>query len=288
MAMYSAGDTALGWQVFTIRRPGLTPDLPPGQEEWAWVANSSTLIHGERDAILVDTFLTTDQSLTLLDWLIASGKNLTAIYVTHGHGDHFFGLAPILEHFPTARAVAIPEVVKAMEAQLLPESIDGFWRKRIPNGIPDRLLVAEPLKDNDLELEGHRLVPVNTGQTDTAYSTSLHVPSIDLIVAGDVVYNGIHPYLAETTAPSRLRWIDALDKLEALKPKAVVAGHKIPENDDDPRNIDETRKYLRDFDRLDKVTQNARELYDAMLELYPNRANPGSLWGGAQAAKKLD
>jgi hypothetical protein len=173
-----------------------------------------------------------------------------------------------------------------MRAQLSPESIDGFWRKRMGDQIPDRLVLAEPLDDGGLELEGHQLVPVNTGQTDTAYSTSLHVPSIGLIVAGDVVYNGIHPYLAETDTQSRLQWISALDKLEALKPKAVIAGHKIPENDDDPRNIAETRQYLRDFNRLEKTTATARELYDAMLELYPNRANPGSLWSGANAAKQ--
>jgi glyoxylase-like metal-dependent hydrolase (beta-lactamase superfamily II) len=129
-------------------------------------------------------------------------------------------------------------------------------------------------------------VAVNTGQTDTAYSTSLHVSSIGLIVAGDVVYNGIHPYLVETDTQSRLEWIAALDKLEALKPRAVIAGHKIPENDDDPRNVAETRQYLRDFNRLDEATTTARELYDAMLKLYPDRANPGSLWSGANAAKK--
>jgi glyoxylase-like metal-dependent hydrolase (beta-lactamase superfamily II) len=95
--------------------------------------------------------------------------------------------------------------------------------------------VAEPLKDNDLELEGHKLVAVNAGRTDTAHSTCLHVPSIGLIVGGDAVYNGIHPYLGETDTQSRLEWISTLDKLEALKPKAVVAGHKVPENDDDPR-----------------------------------------------------
>jgi hypothetical protein len=114
----------------------------------------------------------------------------------------------------------------------------------------------------------------------------LHVPSIGLIVAGDVVYNGIHPYLAETDTHSRLEWIAALDKLEALKPRAVIAGHKIPENGDDPRNISETRQYLRDFNRLDETTTTARELYDAMSKLYPERANPGSLWSGANAAKK--
>ena len=58
------------------------------------------------------------------------------------------------------------------------------------------------------------------GETDTAQSTCLYVPSIGLIVGGDAVYNGIHPYLGETDTQSRLEWISALDKLEALKPKS--------------------------------------------------------------------
>src|ERR1700720_1701994 len=141
-------DAGLSWDVLTIRRPGLTRDLPAGKEALMWVANSSTLIRGERDAVLVDTFLTIEQSQTLLSWVVASGKNLTAIYVTHGHGDHFFGLAPLLERFPHARAVATPEVVTAMHEQLSPASIDNFWRRLFPGEIPDRLLVAEPLEDN--------------------------------------------------------------------------------------------------------------------------------------------
>jgi glyoxylase-like metal-dependent hydrolase (beta-lactamase superfamily II) len=285
----TAADTigkTLQWDVLTIKRPGLSRDLPSGKEALMWVANSSILISGERDAVLVDTFLTTEQSQTLVDWVVASGKNLTAIYVTHGHGDHFFGLAPLLERFPHAKAVATADVVKAMHHQLSPAWIDNFWRRLFPGEIPDRLLVAEPLEDNELELEGHKLVAVNTGRTDTAYSTCLHVPSIGLIVGGDAVYNGIHPYLGETDTQSRLEWISTLDKLEALSPKAVVAGHKVPENADDPRIIAETRQYLRDFNRLNGATTNARELYDAMLELYPDRVNPGSLWGAANTAKK--
>jgi glyoxylase-like metal-dependent hydrolase (beta-lactamase superfamily II) len=286
MSTIGLNNGKLKWDVLISKRPGLSRDLPPGKEELLWVANSSTLIYGERDAVLVDTFLTIDQSKILLDWVIASGKNLTAIYLTHGHGDHVFGVGTLLEHFPHAKAVATPEVVAGMRAQTSPTLLEGFWRKLFPGQIPEHLPIADPLSGNELELEGHKLVAVNTGRTDTDRSTCLHVPSIGLLVGGDTVYNGIHPYLAETTIESRREWIATLDRLESLHPLAVIAGHKIPENADDPHIITETKQYLLDFNRLDEATTTVRELYDAMLELYPNRVNPGSLWGGAKAAKQ--
>src|SRR3984957_4988614 len=221
MSAIDTTNTDLRWDVLTVKRPGLTRDLPPGKEELMWVANSSTLIQGERDAVLVDTLLTLEQSKTLSDWVVASGRNLTTIYITHGHGDHFFGLASLLERFPRAKAVATPEIVKAMREHLSPAWIEKFWRRLFPGEIPDPLWFAEPLEGNALELEGHKLVAVNTGRTDTAHSTCLHVPSIGLIVGGDVVYNGIHPYLGETDTQSRIEWTSTLDKLETLKPKAV-------------------------------------------------------------------
>jgi len=284
MSVIETSGAALNWKVMTVKRAGLSRDLPSGNPDLMWVANSSTLIYGARDAVLVDTFLTAEQSKILLDWVVSCERSLTTIYVTHGHGDHFFGLAPLLDRFPQARAVAVPEVVAEMKAQLALASLDGFWRKRFPGEIAERLVAAQPL-DGELSLEGHKLVVIDMGRTDTARSTALHVPSLDLIVAGDTVYNGIHPYLAETDTQSRLEWIAALDRLEALKPRFVVAGHKKPENDDDPGNIAKTRQYLLDFNRLDQATSSPRELYEAMLALYPDRANPGSLWSGANAAK---
>src|SRR5882757_8952587 len=262
MTAIETADAGLSWDVLTTRRPGLTRDLPAGKEELMWVANSSTLIRGKRDAVLVDTFLTIEQSQTLLNWVVASGKNLTAIYVTHAHGDHFFGLAPLLERFSHARAVATPEVVKAMHEQLSPASVDNFWRRLFPGQIPDRLLVAESLEDRQLKLEGYKLVAMNAERTDTAHSTCLHVPSIGLIVGGDAVYNGIHPYLGETDRQSRLEWISTLDKLEALNPQTVVGGHTVPGNDDDPRIIAATPQSLRVFIRVNPAPTTARQLYD--------------------------
>jgi glyoxylase-like metal-dependent hydrolase (beta-lactamase superfamily II) len=187
--------------------------------------------------------------------------------------------------FPRAKVVAIPEVVDAMREQTSPAAVESFWHRLFPGQIPDRLLVAEALQGGEFQLDGQRCVAVNTGRTDTVHSTCLYIPSIELLVAGDAVYNGIHPFLGETDKQSRLEWISALDKLESLKPRAVIAGHKVPGYADDPRIIGETRKYLQDFNRLEEATTTARELYDAMLELYPERVNPGSLWGAANAAK---
>ena len=114
-------------------------------------------------------------------------------------------------------------------------------------------------------------------------SSEEHVPSVGLVVAGDAAYNDVHLYLVESDAQTRLEWISALDTIEALKPRAVIAGHTKPENDDCPRIVNETQQYIRDFGRVAEMTTTARELYDEMLELYPDRANAGSLWGSARA-----
>jgi hypothetical protein len=130
------------------------------------------------------------------------------------------------------------------------------------------------------------LIAVELGHTDTDYTTCLNVPSIGLVVAGDAAYNDVHLYLAESNAQKRQDWIAALDKIESLNPRAVVAAHKRPDNDDNPGIIEQTRQYIRDFDRLAETTRTAQELYDKMLELYPNRVNPGwALWSSVRAVK---
>jgi glyoxylase-like metal-dependent hydrolase (beta-lactamase superfamily II) len=277
--------TQLKWDVLVTKRQGVTRDPPPGKEQWMWVPTSATLIYGRRDAVLVDALLTVEESHALVEWVAASGKNLTTIYVTHGHGDHFFGIGALLTRFPTARAVATPGVVKAMHQQASPEYVANFWSVRFPGQIPEPIVIAEELAGKVIDLEGRDLVVIEVGHTDTDDTTCLHVPSVGLVVAGDVAYNDDHLYLVESNAQTRREWIAALDTIEALEPRAVIAGHKKPENDDNPRIIEETRQYIRDFDRLAELTTTARELYDRMLELYPDRANPGALWGSARAAK---
>ena len=273
----------LRYDILVLKRRGVTRDLPSGTESLQWVTNTATLISGEHDAIVVDTFATIDQNQQLVDWITKSGKNLATIYITHAHGDHSFGIKILLDHFPNARAVAVSAVVKAMQTQIDPNYIKNFWNKLFPDQIPEPLFVPEALESN--ELEGSKLVVLDNGFTDTEYSTSLYVPSIGLVVAGDAVYNGIHPYMAETSEQSRLNWIAALDRIEGLKPRAVVAGHKNPVNDDNTQHVGATQKYIRDFNHLNHQTTTILDLYDKMLALYPDHANPGSLWSSAKALK---
>jgi glyoxylase-like metal-dependent hydrolase (beta-lactamase superfamily II) len=277
----------LRWDVFvTPGIPIVTIDLPPGIAQAYFQAMASTLIYGERDAVLVDAFMTVKQANALADWVAGRGKNLTTIYITHGHGDHWFGVGTLLERFPNATAVATPEVVKVMRQNASPERLSKGWRAAFPGQIPDKLVIAGELKGNVFDLEGRELVAVELGHTDTDQTTCLSVPSVGLVVAGDAAYNDVHLYLAESNAQTRREWISALDKIESLNPRAVVASHKRPENDDKPRIIEETRQYIRDFDRLAEKTRTAQELYDKMLELYPNRVNPGwALWNSARAVK---
>ena len=276
------------WKLLTKKRGSATQGVPAGKEHLAWVTNTATLIEGERDAVLVDTFLSAQQSGELADWVAESGKNLVAIYVTHSHGDHYFGLQILLDRFPRARAIATAPVARAIEKQIEPAFVESFWEPRFPGQLPARLAAPHALDGDTFYLEGHALRVVELGHTDTEHSTALHVPVLDLVMAGDCVYNNTHLYLAECDEKARNAWLQALDRVEALRAKAVVAGHGVLDPDSSPRHIEETRRYLRDFNACAATTSSAPELYEKMLALHPDRVNPGSLWGAAKAAKAAE
>jgi glyoxylase-like metal-dependent hydrolase (beta-lactamase superfamily II) len=276
----------LNWKLLTKKRAGVTQGLPPGKEDLAWVTNTVTLIYGERDAVLVDTFLSVQHSKELTDWLVDSGKNLTTIYITHAHGDHFLGLKLLLDKFPNASAFATASTVAAMQNQISPDFVRSFWEPRFPGQVPPEFVLPEVLEGDTLYLEGERLDVVPLGHTDTAHTTALHVPSIGLVISGDAVYNNTHPYLAETDEKARSEWLLALDKIEALHPQAVIAGHGVIDPDSSPRHIEETRHYIRDFNAAMASKSTALDVYEKMLTLHPNRVNPGSLWATANAAKR--
>ena len=268
----------------TDELPVVTDDLPPGQQQVLFPPISSTLISGEREAVLADAVMTIDQARGLADWIAASGKHLTTVYITHGHGDHWFGLGTVLERFPDARAVALPAVVEYMRQASTPQQL-ASWSARWPGPIPDTVALAEPLERRTFELEGHELTAVDVGFTDTDHTSVLHVPDIGLVVAGDAAYNDVHVHLGESPSELREQWPAALDRIESLSPTAVVAGHKRPGRADSRQIIEETRQYINAFYSAAENTQTAVQLYEQMLALYPARLNPDALWSSACALK---
>jgi len=275
----------LQYETLLMRREGLTRDLPAGDnEDLRWVANSATLISGDHDAVLVDTFTTIEQNERLIGWVKAHGRTLTHIYLTHGHGDHIYGIGQLLQAFPGAAAVATAGTIAEARIQASEQYRDGFWGRLFPGQIPPPVIPAE-LAGDTIRLEEHELHVIEAGHTDTTGTTALWCPGLRLIVAGDVVYNHTHMYLAETTTASRQEWIASIARLKDLDPRYVVAGHKQPGGDDDPANIDESIRYLTDFNDAEAQATTATQLYESVLAKHPRRANPGALWGAAKLSK---
>ncbi len=267
----------------------VTPQIPqsgrgplPDGSTRMWSPITSTLIMGRRDAVLVDPPLTTPQAAEVGDWVAASGRELRQIYVTHGHGDHWFGAIPLLQRFPGAIVRATKGTAELMQAQNDPQFRANFWDRVFPGQVPAGELEVTPVDECGFELEDVALVPVEVGHTDTDATTMLHVPEMGLLVAGDVVYNGVHLYLTESGGVTGIdEWLAALDIAEALNPATVIAGHKDPRAFDNPSQIQATRRYLTDARRLLESSESAEVFYEAMLRLHPNRLNPGALWGAA-------
>ena len=243
---------------------------------------ASTLIYGERDAVLVDPPFTYEQVSRVGDWIERSGRHLTAIYATHGHGDHWFGTDLLLQRFAGAVAYATEGTIAMMHQQGT-EGRAQLWDVDFPGLIPPSPVVYQPIPVDGIELEGQRLLAVEDGHTDTDDTTVLHVPSIGLVVAGDVAYNGVHQYLLESAHGGVEAWLAALDKVAALQPRAVVAGHKNKDLPDDPAIIAQTRDYLVNARRLLTTSPSPREYFDQMVALYPDRLNVGPVWYTAVA-----
>lgn len=274
--------TPLSYEVFvTVGAPRDGQYLPNG-DQLVSSPVSSTLVYGERDALLVDPPLTYAQAKIVSDGIEQSGKRLAYIYVTHGHGDHWFTTTELLKRFPGAKVYATEGTIEVMHQQAV-EGRAQMWDRAFPGLIPPSPVVAEPIPPEGFLLEGNVVAAVETGHTDTERTSVLHVPSIGLVVAGDVAYNGVHLYILEGRGGGFEEWIKALDKVAALQPRAVVAGHKNKDLPDDPAILGETQAYLRDVINVLDGKPTAREFFDKMLALHPDRLNPGPVWYGAVA-----
>jgi glyoxylase-like metal-dependent hydrolase (beta-lactamase superfamily II) len=270
--------TNLAYDVFINDPPPQDGVLPNGEPK-LFSPMASTLIYASKDAVLTDPGMTEDHARALGDWVAAHGRNLTDIFITHGHGDHWFAAQLLAERFG-ARIVASAGTIERMHRNAATRPL--LWDK-VYTGIPVSPVTAVTVPDNRFTLEGHELVIVEVGSTDSDDTSVLHVPDLELVVAGDVIYNGVHMYLAQSVIVGGFGpWRDAIDKVEALKPRNIVAGHQNKQLDDDAeRTIAETRRYLDDAEELLRTENTAVDFFNVKIERYPNHLGRTVLWAGA-------
>ncbi|KAH7165210.1 beta-lactamase-like protein [Dactylonectria macrodidyma] len=263
--------------------PAIRP--PPANITAPWSPISCTLIYSAQEAVLVDTPISIKQTEDLIKWIetIAPNRKLSYIYITHGHGDHFFGLPLLLKHFPKAVPVATSATVEHMKQQIQEPYFSETWEYRFPGQIHRPFVVAQPLsQDSGLQFKlQDRWIfqAIECGHSDTHDSTILWVPDLKLAVCGDVVYGQVHQMLFEAnTKAKREEWTRAIEKVEALNPAYVVPGHRQAEEIDGVWHLAATKKYIEDFGRvLEKNPKDAKEVIARMMELYPDRYNTGAL-----------
>ncbi|WP_196279071.1 MBL fold metallo-hydrolase [Catellatospora vulcania] len=278
--MIEPGTAPLSYEVFVSEQVPTTATLPSGAP-LMWSPISTTLVSGATDAVLVDPPLTAEQARRVGDWVERSGKRLTHVYITHGHGDHWFGLSPLADRFPGTTVHATEGTIRRMRAMAAGRA--ATWDQMLPGQIADTPVTAQPVPADGLTLEGHPLHPIEVGHSDTDDTTVLHVPALGLVIAGDVAYNNVHQYLADGGFDGGIdAWLQAIDIVRTLQPTAVVAGHKDPSRSDDPAILDETAEYLHTARQVIAGKPTAREFFDEMTRRYPDRVNPGTVWLSAR------
>jgi glyoxylase-like metal-dependent hydrolase (beta-lactamase superfamily II) len=277
MVSPSAGAADLRAEVF------IGPFLPFEGGGGTFAATTSTLISGSSEAVLIDAQHIRTDVAALGDLIERKGRRLTTIYITHGHADHWYGAGELLSRFPGARVVATTPVLEYINQAA---EVEGQqWSAMFGDRVVKPTAVPEALDGLTLELEGYELQIVEVGQGDIAPSTVVHIPAIDTVVAGDVVYNQIHAMLGLSGPRGWERWLQSLDAIEKLDAQMIVAGHKKPESSDREvsRMMDETRSYISDFANGAQSLDSAEELVQLMKSKYPDFGNRWTLHFSAQS-----
>lgn len=228
---------------------------------------NSTMISGEKDMIVIDAQFSLSEAHRLAAEILESKKNLTTIYVTHPHPDHFFGLAVLKQAFPNARAVALPATANAIKTAW--PARQKFWVATYGNNIPGPdPVVPEELTTPVLTLEGEQFPVTGPVQgSDGPGNSFVYIPSLKAVVTGDIVFD--HVYFGVPRGKAREDWNKTIDQITALDPAIIVPGHEGPGATRDMRSIQFMKKYIADWDANVAASKDAEEMKAKVLAQYP-------------------
>lgn len=241
---------------------------------------SSTLITGEKDAILVDAQFSNREAEELVKRIQASGKHLTTIFISHGDPDYYFGLDVLTRAYPEAKVLATPATVAYIEKTRAPKL--AYWGPILKDSAPARPLAPEVLQGDALELEGQRIEVVGHDPKHT----SLWIPGIKAVVGGILTSANIHVWMADSqSAEARKSWLKSLDELEALQPTTLVPGHYLGEPAMNLADLRFTRDYLLALEEELAKANDSQALIAAMKARYPDLQDESSLELSAKVLK---
>jgi glyoxylase-like metal-dependent hydrolase (beta-lactamase superfamily II) len=245
---------------------------------------NSTLVYGEKDAMVIDAGFTRADALRIAANVLDSGKQLTTIYVSQADPDYYFGVETLKEMFPQADVVTTPAVLEKLMPKLAGKV--AFWGPKMGANAPRKPVVPRALSGNTLTLEG-KTIEIRGTQGVLAHRPYTWIPSIKAIVGNIGVFGQMHVWTADTQAAAeRAAWVAQLDEMAALKPELVVPSHMQSGTKIDISNITFTKDYLQTFEKKLTTSSNSAELINAMKQAYPQiSAGSMSLDIGAKVNK---
>jgi glyoxylase-like metal-dependent hydrolase (beta-lactamase superfamily II) len=229
---------------------------------------NSTLIMGEKEAVLVDPPFTRADAYRLAAMVLESGKRLTYVFVTHDHPDHFFSMEVIQDIFPEAKIVADPIVVTDIWRSL-PYKVKR-WGPVLGRNGPIHPTAPLPLDGDTIMLEGREIKVLGPMAGDHVHATALWVPSIRTLVAGDLIFNQVFLWLGEHRPEDVTAWAASLDRLARLEPQTVVAGHSKPGLPNDITGLAFTRAYLAAWPKLVAASKDSKGLELRVRKAFPD------------------
>jgi glyoxylase-like metal-dependent hydrolase (beta-lactamase superfamily II) len=253
----------------------------PDDQFWT----NSIIIEGSHDVMLVDAQLTKTSAEKVLQEIKATEKPLSIIYITHEHADHFLGLEVFKQAYPTAKILANSAVVDRIN-KVYQEKIDK-WKGILGSGATSNPVAISKYDDDFIQFANSKIEILKGLQGDTDENTMLWLPGRKTLIAGDVLFNDMHVYTAETDMRARERWLNTIKRIRELKPAVVIPGHsKVGAPIDATSAVTFTEKYLLTFEEELKKAKEPDDLTEAMKEKFPSSGLLLAIERGAKANVK--